>query len=271
KRENRLEYKVVDAFTPYFQYSHGFRAPSVQQLYGYFQRGNQQYIIGNPSLKPETSRNFELGFKGQTADFNYQVTGFVNKYKNFISRRIDRTTDSGYAYFSYANQKDAKIYGFAANGKVKFYNNYHVFASIAYAKGSQTDDLGVYSSMNSTDPLKTSLGFSYETQVWGGKVTWNWTDKRDTKDLNVGANMYNPTKAYSTVDLDFYWKPLKSLTLGAGISNLFDTKYVDWSNISYYYTNFFEANGGVSGVTEANADSFTEPGRTFYVTLRYDF
>ncbi|RIY33904.1 hypothetical protein CJP74_00670 [Psittacicella melopsittaci] len=266
-----VDYKVTDAFVPYAQYSQGFRAPSVQQLYGYFVRGDNQYIIGNPSLKPETSRNYEIGFKGQTSDFNYQVSGFVSKYKNFISRRIDRTTDSDYAYFSYANQKEAKIYGFAANAKLKLYNNYYVFGALAYAKGSQTDDLGTYSAVNSTDPFKTSLGVSYETQVWGAKLVWNWTDKRDTKDLTVGSSMYNPTTAYSKVDLDLYWKPIKDLTLGFGVSNLFDAKYVDWSNISYYYTNFFEQNGGVSGVTAANADSFTEPGRTFYVTLRYDF
>ncbi|WP_222985547.1 TonB-dependent receptor domain-containing protein [Psittacicella gerlachiana] len=270
-----LDYKVAEAFVPYFQYSHGFRAPSVQQLYGYFNRGarggSQSYIIGNPSLKPETSRNFELGFKGQTPDFSYQVSGFVIKYKNFISRRIDRATTDGIMYFSYANQKNAKIYGFTADAKLKLYNNYYVFGAIAYAKGNQTDDLGVYSAMNSTDPLKTRLGASYETQTWGAKVTWNWTDKRKTKDLNVGANMYNPSSAYSKVDVDLYWKPIKGLTLGFGISNLFDAKYVDWSNISYYYTNFFEQNGVVSGITAANADSFTEPGRTFYVTLRYDF
>ncbi|MFC6276447.1 TonB-dependent receptor domain-containing protein [Psittacicella hinzii] len=266
-----LDYKVASWLVPYAQLSLGYRIPSVQQLYGYFNRGNNTYLLGNPNLKAESSRNFELGFKGQTPDFNYQVSGFVSKYKNFITRRID----SG-IYFTYTNADSAKTYGLTFNGKARLSQDLYLQAGLAWTRGNQHGwDQASQSikktGLNSVDPLRTNLALSYERQDWSARVNWTWTDTRQTSDLNVGTSMYNPTTAYSKVDVDLYWRPSANLELGVGVSNLFNAQYVDWSDISYYYTNFFEANGGISGVNADNWKSFTQLGRTYYVTAKYSF
>ncbi len=267
-----LAWKAAPLFEPYAQYSRGVRTPSAQQLTSSYGNafGRIAYaVVGNPNLRPETADNFELGFKGKNDSIQYRIAGYYNRYKNFIDARSRNV--AGYLYFiQYQNLDNAKIYGVTADAKWHFYDSFNLFGGLAYARGKAEDD-GVRTPINSIQPLKAKLGLGYEKAEYGANIELTHIRKKADKDIN--GSVYNPTRAVNLVDLGIYWKPIKDLTLTANINNLFDKKYWNWTDISYFA---MMNTAGYTGdrtiaITESNADYYTAPGRNFNIGLRYEF
>ncbi|WP_439327777.1 TonB-dependent receptor domain-containing protein [Lonepinella sp. BR2357] len=278
-----IEWLVAPEFTPFFQYSRGVKTPSTQQLTSSFGETGSYYIpnvgvrtyevavVGNPNLKSETADNFELGFKGNTESLTYRVSGYYNRYKNFIDWQDLTTQLSGYTQFmQYQNLDKAKIYGLTAEAKWHFYGDFYSTAGVAYARGKATNN-GVKTPINSIQPMKTKLGLGYDSEQFGADLTWTYNRAKSDKDI-VNA-MYNPTGGYSVFDLGVYWKPVKDLTLTANVNNLFDKKYWNWNDISYLalLKDGSTAGSPPIGIDATNADRYTASGRNFNVGLRYEF
>ncbi|MEM7575570.1 MAG: TonB-dependent receptor [Bacteroidota bacterium] len=96
---NRYDYPVIPALNLRYQwqdnwqlrfgFAHGFRAPSVQELYFNFIDLNH-YIIGNINLKPEYSRHLDLQFSGSLfsfpdLDLKVDARIFYNRIRNRIT------------------------------------------------------------------------------------------------------------------------------------------------------------------------------------------
>lgn len=294
-----LEWRASNEFTPYVQYSRGVRTPSPQQLTSYFfenptyryfvpGRGmmtgsNTIAVIGNPNLKAETADNFEIGVKGKSERVDYLITGYYNRYKNFIDWQADSTLGCmrGCKYTSfvqYQNLDKAKVYGVTFDAKWKFYEDYYLLGGLAYMRG-KAENNGVKTPINSVQPLKTKLGFGYEGDNFGANVVWNYTRAKAGKDIEQSsAYLYNPSNSYGLVDIGFYIKPIKNLTLSANINNVFDKKYWNWNDISYLallskasVDQGRGANGIPLAINQDNADRYSAPGRNFNVGLRYEF
>ena len=66
-----LVYKPLENASWRLNWSQGYRVPNIQEMYLYTFTGELQ--VGNPNLKPETSDNYEIGFKYEgdlvTSDF----------------------------------------------------------------------------------------------------------------------------------------------------------------------------------------------------------
>lgn len=66
-------------------YSTGFRAPTITQLFA----GDVSawgYTQSNPDLKPEESRNYEVGLRGNVGNVNYETSLFRIDRKDFIMK-----------------------------------------------------------------------------------------------------------------------------------------------------------------------------------------
>ena len=62
-------------------YASGFRAPTLKEMYMYFDMGNMGYmILGNPDLEPERSHNFNLAIERTNRIRN---SGFLDGRYNF--------------------------------------------------------------------------------------------------------------------------------------------------------------------------------------------
>ncbi|QLB18706.1 TonB-dependent receptor domain-containing protein [Mannheimia granulomatis] len=295
-----LEWRVSNEFTPYVQYSRGVRTPSPQQLTSYFfenptyryfdPRANRIVtgsstiaVIGNPNLKSETADNFELGIKGKSDTIDYLLTGYYNRYKNFIDWQANSTLGCmrGCKYTSfvqYQNLDKAKVYGVTFDAKWKFYEDYYLLGGVTYMRG-KAENNGVKTPINSVLPLKTKLGLGYEGEKFGANVVWSYTRAKAGKDIEQSsAYLYNPSNSYGLVDIGLYIKPIKNLTLTANINNVFDKKYWNWNDISYLallskasVDQGRGANGIPLAINQANADRYSAPGRNFNVGLRYEF
>ncbi|MBU0632565.1 TonB-dependent receptor [bacterium] len=79
------DYQLDEASTLFANYSTGFRAPTVSQLYAgdISTYGSTQ---NNPDLKPEESRNYEIGLRTTKHKINYELSVFQLDRKDFIMK-----------------------------------------------------------------------------------------------------------------------------------------------------------------------------------------
>lgn len=271
-----VAWKLNSAFEPYFQYSRGINTPSSQQLSSSF--GNtvvvggrivRQYaVVGNANLSPETANNFELGFRGKNEQISYRVSGYYNKYKNFI----DFVAGSSPTYnplIQYQNFERAKIYGVTAEAKWFIQPEIYISGGVAYAKG-KAENKGVRTPINTISPLKLKAGLGYEGERFGANVLLTHTKAKADKDIN--GTIFNPTRSVNVVDLGVYWKPIKQLSFSAKVNNIFDEKYWNWGDISYFAVQRSSASPDrTATLNENNAETYTAPGRNFNVGVRYEF
>lgn len=101
------------------QYSQGFKAPSLYQLYA-------QYG-GNPDLDPETNDSVIVGWERKTDVLEASVTFFKNSFSDLITY----TTE-------YINQNKFVSKGVEVTGKYKF-NKFHVYGNYTYQEFDKND------------------------------------------------------------------------------------------------------------------------------------
>ncbi len=90
-----------------FQYSEGYKAPSLYQLYGPDSFGSP---VGNANLIPETNHSLELMWKKSTDQFETSVTAFQNRLSNLFTYIFGQ---------GYINQQRFIAEGVELNGKIK--------------------------------------------------------------------------------------------------------------------------------------------------------
>ena len=109
-------------------YSEGIAQPTFFDLYGFFP-GN---FVGNPNLKPESSRGFELSLRYRKGPFGASLTGYRQRLHDEI---VNNAT-----FTSVLNAPGtSKRSGFEAAVDWKFANELRLAANYAYLKATQPD------------------------------------------------------------------------------------------------------------------------------------
>lgn len=258
------EYEVNQQLTLFGQWAMGFRSPSANELYMTFGAPGTYLRTGNPDLEPETSNGIDIGARFGDQNAGGSLSFFYNRYKNFIENRnltpaeqIARGIDPslGYAFVQTPeNVSRAEIYGIELAAHKHFDNGFNMRAGIAYARGENLDTGKLLASV---PPLKGIIGVGYAAETWG--VDALWTAVKGVDD-DSAASFKAP--GYSIVDLTGWWEPeqVKGLRVQAGVYNVLDTTYYDALNTKDYTT-----------ITAANQEFYSEPGRTFKISLTQRF
>ena len=94
-----LVWNANDSWTFKGGYSEGYKAPRLERLTsGIYNVGGQGRtpLFGNPDLKPETSKNFELGaYFDNASNFDANITAFYNQVEDkIVSGPIEKTCDA---------------------------------------------------------------------------------------------------------------------------------------------------------------------------------
>lgn len=81
-----VNYKLNNNYITYLSYAEAFKAPTFDDLYGYYPSIYGDYL-GNQDLEPEESKNYEIGLKfekeryqGSIAYFERNVNNLINSY-----------------------------------------------------------------------------------------------------------------------------------------------------------------------------------------------
>ncbi len=127
-------------------YSGGFRAPSLKEMYMNFDMANIMMIYGNSELNPEKSHNFNLAFEHSGnvksegffgGQYSFTLMGFYNKYDSRITA-TDFDDNSGKTASRYCNDEGVKVAGFSFNAQYRLrmglgiradYNYQHVYGN----------------------------------------------------------------------------------------------------------------------------------------------
>lgn len=273
----RAGYEVTPELELFAQWSMAYRAPTMNELYVNFTNVNGRYAnVGNSSLNPEIGNGFEVGAKYESVDLTGGITLFHNRYSDFIDTVGVPTTLRASAtavpvngtMLTYRNRDNVVISGVEVRGRKDFANGFFFEGSLAYAYGkdTNTDEL-----IRTVAPFKSVIGVGYEQEAWGVNLTTTLQAgmREDGPQPNVlTSGTFNTFDApgYGVVDLAGWWEPeqAKGLRIQAGVYNIFDKTY--WNGVA-------TRNVSTSAVSSTNqpVDFYSEPGRTFKISLTQKF
>ncbi len=285
------------------KYSKGFRAPTSDEMYFTFKHPSFT-LYSNFDLKPETANTKELAFTLYKNNSFVTLSGFRTDYKDFIELvyrgkmpvkvpKNDGSIDTLY-YETYINQNQqkAQVTGFEINSKLYLeelsekLSSFSVGYKYTYQKGKIKGKDG-YHPMNAIQPQKhvVSLGYVAPSKKFGLDVYWTHVAAKKAKDTynqfhgeNESTYAKYLTKSFNVFDLVGFYKPIKNLTLQAGVYNLFNNNYLTWENARSIRT-FGTSNMVCQGENKAlgcntanqGIERFHSPERNFKFNVSYEF
>ena len=222
---NRFSYTIAPAYyipetdTRFtLSYGTGFKAPSLYQLHG-FSVNTYGVFVGNPNLKPETSRGWDVGI-AQGFDGGRIMTGVT-----WFQTQIDNPIVTYYPSFVLSTTRNDP--GFLAKG-VEAYLSFDVIENVS-ARIDYTYTLlktDSYQSAFARRP-RHKIGFTANWQPLPGTslaTDIQWIDPyRDIP--RDGYGFYVNPAPYTVVNISGSQKLTDSVTLTARVNNLLDRKY----------------------------------------------
>lgn len=206
-------------------YGTSYRAPSVDELYGAFTHGGiwgGMAIVGNPDLKPEKSKGWEISYEQEFGDTtSAKLTYFDNKKEDAISYKIEMASPSQMGKFYNIDSTSSKGVEFEIKhdfGKgFTLVGNYNWLDSVDDTTGERL----YYNARNTymaklmwTEPIKKEWNIT----------AWNkwYTDFQYDSDTVYSVNTFNFTVTKRWGD---------KYRVFAGIDNVFNK---DLSDMGYY-------------------------------------
>ncbi len=134
-------YRVTDRLRVRFSYGQGFRAPDFKNLYLDFTNVTAGYqVLGNPSLQPESSHNYNLGAEYQVFD---NVLGRIHVYRNDLHNLIEAErigqSAAGGSKFEYQNISKAYTEGVDVEAVIGSMGGVTATLGYAYLRGADKE------------------------------------------------------------------------------------------------------------------------------------
>lgn len=231
-------------------YGEAYRAPSVLEQYSSFTRGSI-LLVGNPDLKPETNKSWELALSYHRPEFNIEAIYHRSRVKDLIST-VNEAREAGDAASirsraRYVNVARAKLDGVELSG--------------AWRIGSQWSLLGGWEYLSARDGVTGTrlpeharqtarAGLRWERGPWRADVLARYYFDYYAPDPNV-RNSAPFNSNYGTADIKVRYQATANTSVAAGIDNLFGRRQ--------------PINFGARGST------FDPPARFIYLELRHAF
>ncbi len=268
-------WNASDIYRVTARYGYGYRAPTAPELFLQYGSPANYMRKGDPNLKAERSRGWELGFQARGQIVGGSLNIFETRYKDFIDNDVPVGPDSPFyammqqglypnGVTTYANRDRVRIYGAEAMGYWNINDNLYTRATVAWTVGK---DLETGQHLNSVAPLKGTLALGYRAPQWGAETVWTLANKRDKvqyPEAAAGApNADFQAPGYGTLDVHGWWAPasLKGAKFQLSVVNLFDKKYWNALNVPT----------AGPAVIARPVDYYSEAGRYVRVSVSYQY
>ena len=221
----------------------GFRSPDLKQLYFYFDHFGQFLVIGNPQLKPESSKYISGSIEFSKPWNNSSVTIYRNVLSDMITERIISLPDAVETTYQYENVASASVNGIDLLSKQKIFKGLWLNAGYSYVHALDKETgLQLYNTAKHSGNISADYNFKKKNYSFTAQANCQLMGQRIYLNPD-GTTGYD--KPYSTwrftISQEYKW-----LRISTGIDNIF----------------------GI--VIPANYD-FTSPGRRFFVGMNIDF
>lgn len=224
-----VTYNATDHFRIKANYGDGFKAPSVSQLYYDLDmemgRGNWVHLTGNPNLKPEKSKSWDLGVEAEFGKGYGSLTYFDNDVDNLIASIPKGKDSNGHNLHRYENVNKARIKGLENTLGYRFNDTleFKVTSTLLDAKDTSAGkDLTQRARLSQIYQL---IYDDHKDTGWSA-VLWNQLDYKFVtgKAWEGGESV---KKSYSLTNFSLTRKVNKDTRFYGSVQNIFDKKDVD--------------------------------------------
>ena len=224
-----VTYNATDHFRIKANYGDGFKAPSVSQLYYDLRmemgRGNWVHLTGNPNLKPEKSKSWDLGVEAEFGKGYGSLTYFDNDVDNLIASIPKGKDSNGYNLYRYENVNKARIKGLENTLGYRFNDTleFKVTSTLLDAKDTSAGkDLTQRARLSQIYQL---IYDDHKDTGWSA-VLWNQLDYKFVtgKAWESGESV---KKSYSLTNFSLTRKVNKDTRVYGSVQNIFDKKDAD--------------------------------------------
>jgi len=248
-------------------YAKGFRSPALRELYYDFVDASHN-ILGNPDLKAEESNSFNgslvwSGVHESDLEFRSTLTGFYNLVKNRIDFGFSPTDNS---VTTLINVSKYKTTGGTLDNVLTYKKNLQLTLGASY--------IGRYNELSEDGNLETPE-FAWAAEV-NSNITYTFPEIRGsislfykytgslpsyqlTTENNASTAKLVKIGDFHTADLMLNKSLFKSLTINAGVKNLFNVTQL---------TNSSSASGGAHSTGGATVPY--SYGRSYVLGLNYN-
>ena len=246
------------------------RAPSYRETYLWVPLSitgglaDGRNYVGNLNLKPETSREINLGLSKSKANFSIHPQIFYRQIDNYIqgTASTDLAVNSlsnlmaGSPALVYSNT-NAEIYGLDTNWNLSINNQWSADGVVSYVRGKRTD---VKDNLYRIAPTNARISVNYQSAQLPLEISVESIIYARQKHVASYANE-SQTAGYGIVNLSAQWTVNNQLQVRSGITNLFDR----------YYANHLNSVNRNGGSDIAVGEVIPGMGRTLYVQAKVEF
>lgn len=249
--------KAVSSSTRWFAgVGHTERFPDYWELFSPDQ-GPAGELNAFDSIEPEKTTQLDLGVQSQGEALQWWASVYAGQIEDFIlfnyeaamMRDITRVTNV-----------DASIAGAELGSGYQFSRRWSGDMTLAYAWGEKRDRGTPLPQM---PPLEARFTGTYEHGNWSASALWRLVASQDRIALNEGnvvGRDLESNAGFGVLSLNGAWRTTDSITLSAGVDNLFDRAYNEHLNLA-----------GNAGFGFPADTLINEPGRLWWAKLDWRY
>jgi outer membrane receptor protein involved in Fe transport len=208
----------------YATFSSGFRAPNIDDM-GTLGIVDFRYEVPAYDLKPEKSRNYELGYKLSLTKFSGTVAAYYMDLNQLITRvKVDGQMIDGYQVYKKENVEEAYIQGLEATAKWKPLSAFEINSGVSYTYGQS---ITKNEPLRRIPPLNGRLAATYSIKKFFTTAELLFADKQDRLAAGDKSDNRIPaggTPGWKVVNL-FAGYQLAAVKLNVGLQNLLNEDY----------------------------------------------
>jgi iron complex outermembrane recepter protein len=277
----RLSYKMSKKSSYFVGLGQASRVPDARELYF---TSSMNVMSGTPTLDQTTNREVDLGYIRNFDNGSFKLKVFYSMLEDYIYFNAGNTmtmnvsgTPKDLAYHSFENI-DASIYGIELKATYDFNDANFLKLGMAYQRGEKNEAMtatnidktnaGAVTVTQQTDldladitPFKTTISYNYEPSddtLYKAEVVTAATWGRYDSD-----NGEQRLAAYGVLNLKTKQRFDKKYEMVLGVDNVLDHNYA----VSNTYADLTLLSDG----TTSDVMLLNEPGRYYYVNLKYKF
>jgi iron complex outermembrane receptor protein len=208
-------------------------------------------------IRPERTTQVDAGVLHRAADWNASLSAFAGRIDDYIliQSGVARTNPMRTAVV--ARNVDAKTRGLEAGLGYAFAGHWNADAMLAWVRGDNHTD---GTPLAQQPPLEARLVLAREGPVWSAGALLRAVARQGRVDPgkgNIAGQDIGPTAGFAIFSVNAGYRFSKSVTLTAGVDNLFDRTYAE---------HLSRAGAMLPGYVQTTR--VNEPGRTYWLKLQ---